>query len=220
MSTVLKMNSVSFKVNDYSLFLLFGWVQACSANSNVVWQTFACMAYRKNNMAGTRKMGNLVNKREYLYIYFIIVPMWTIFLFMWINIGSTGGLKTSTSHKHLFAFQCNENQPLLQHQLPSKNQLLLTLKTFLTWCNLIMYIVSESSALHQQHKEHYSEHTSVQNMSAAGFSTTASSHYGTPTAQSPLHSASKAQTPPFSTTSSKCKTFYQHNMINGLSWLR
>lgn len=80
-----------------------------------------------------------------------------------------------------------------------------------------MYIVSESSALHQQHKEHYSEHTSVQNMSAAGFSTTASSHYGTPTAQSPLHSASKAQTPPFSTTSSKYKTFYQHNMINDFS---
>jgi len=68
---------------------------------------------------------------------------------------------------------------------------------------LIKCLVSESSALHQQHKEINSEHTSVQNMSAAGFSTTASSHYGTPTAQSPLHSACKAQTPPFPTTSSK-----------------
>ncbi|VVC40672.1 Hypothetical protein CINCED_3A013021 [Cinara cedri] len=93
--------------------------------------------------------------------------------------GIAGGLKTSTSHKHLFASQCNENQPLLEHQLP----------------------ISESSALHHHHKDNSSEHTSVQNMSAAGFSTTASSHYGTPTAQSPLHSACKAQTPPYPTTS-------------------
>ncbi|XP_060881652.1 potassium voltage-gated channel subfamily H member 2 isoform X1 [Metopolophium dirhodum] len=95
------------------------------------------------------------------------------------KLGNSGGLRTSTSHKHLFASQCNENQPLLDHQLP----------------------ISESSVLHQHHKENCSEHTSVQNMSAAGFSTTASSHYGTPTAQSPLHSACKAQTPPFPTTS-------------------
>ncbi|KAL4149518.1 hypothetical protein QTP88_003451 [Uroleucon formosanum] len=93
--------------------------------------------------------------------------------------GNSGGLRTSTSHKHLFASQCNENQPLLDHQLP----------------------ISESSVSHQHHKENCSEHTSVQNMSAAGFSTTASSHYGTPTAQSPLHSACKAQIPPFPTTS-------------------
>ncbi|XP_050535811.1 potassium voltage-gated channel subfamily H member 2 isoform X3 [Daktulosphaira vitifoliae] len=95
--------------------------------------------------------------------------------------GNSGGLKTSTSHKHLFASQFNENQPLLEHQLP----------------------ISESSALsHEHHKDSISsEHASVQNVSAACFSMTASSHYGTPTAQSPLHSTCKAQTPPYPKTS-------------------
>lgn len=41
--------------------------------------------------------------------------------FLRAHLGCTGGLKTSTSHKHLFASQCNENQPLLDHQLPSEN---------------------------------------------------------------------------------------------------
>ncbi|XP_050428513.1 potassium voltage-gated channel subfamily H member 2 isoform X2 [Adelges cooleyi] len=93
------------------------------------------------------------------------------------KLGNSGGLKCSTSHKHLFASQCNENQPLLDHQLP----------------------ISESSALHHQQckDSNSSDQASVQNMSAAGFSTTASSHYGTPTAQSPLHSTCKAQTSPF-----------------------